>query len=665
MGLATPWFLAGLGLLGLPLYLHLLRRHNANRLPFSSLMFFERSTDTSVRKRRLTHLLLLAARLALLALIVFAFTRPFFVTSSAAGAGNSLLLVVIDDSASMGAGSRMEDAKRGALEVLAAKPASRPAQVAAFASRFRLLGGASEDTSRQRAMIQSLHATGSQSSYGELANSIRTFARSARRPVEVHLFTDLQRTSMPPAFAALRLEPGTTLKLHPVAAKDEENWFVEDVRSPGRLLNAAKHRVEVVVGGALTPAASRTVRLLANGREVGRKTVQVPAAGRATAVFEGLDIAYGFGRCEAVIDESDALAEDNRFLFSVEKTDPRAVLFVGGARAERSLLFLRNALDAAAPGAWRLEQGNSDSLRGLAGAHYAAVVLADPGAIEPSAAEALENAVRAGLPALVVAGPAAAATGRIPVTGDAVKQSLLVSREGARFLSAGGFDLSHPALEDSNRWEGVRFFQAVETSPKDARVLARLGDRTPLLFEKKAGAGTVLVLASAMDNLSNDLPSHPAFVAFADNALNYLAGGVSGVGRALVDDAADLRSGGTLAAVEVLDPDGKRALSLEQSAKATAIPLERAGFWEIRSPGGRSRMIAVNVSRRESDLTRMPPESAELWQGAPAAAKSGPGAASSLEARKDIWHWILAAALLAAALELFLASRHMKMEATT
>ncbi len=51
MGLAAPWFLAGLGLLALPVYLHLLRRHNATRQAFSSLMFFERSTDTSVKRR--------------------------------------------------------------------------------------------------------------------------------------------------------------------------------------------------------------------------------------------------------------------------------------------------------------------------------------------------------------------------------------------------------------------------------------------------------------------------------------------------------------------------------------------------------------------------------------------------------------------------------------
>ncbi len=63
-------------------------------------------------------MLLLAARLALLALIVFAFSRPFFTVAADGRAGNSLLLVVVDESASMGAGNRLAEAQRMASELL-------------------------------------------------------------------------------------------------------------------------------------------------------------------------------------------------------------------------------------------------------------------------------------------------------------------------------------------------------------------------------------------------------------------------------------------------------------------------------------------------------------------------------------------------------------------
>src|SRR5574340_664662 len=106
MGFFSLWFLAGIAAVGVPLYLHLLRRHTTNPQPFSSLMFFEQRTQSSIRHRRLRYLLLLALRLALLALLVLAFANPFINRPAAGVAANKLLALVIDNSFSMRAGAR-------------------------------------------------------------------------------------------------------------------------------------------------------------------------------------------------------------------------------------------------------------------------------------------------------------------------------------------------------------------------------------------------------------------------------------------------------------------------------------------------------------------------------------------------------------------------------
>src|SRR5579863_8350524 len=98
MGLLTPWFLAGAAAVALPIYLHLLRRHRADPRPFSSLMFFERRTQSSIKHRRLRYLLLLALRVALLLLLVLAFADPFIKRPAASSGGHKLLLIVIDNS---------------------------------------------------------------------------------------------------------------------------------------------------------------------------------------------------------------------------------------------------------------------------------------------------------------------------------------------------------------------------------------------------------------------------------------------------------------------------------------------------------------------------------------------------------------------------------------
>ena len=86
MGFLTPWFLAGAAAVGLPIYVHLLRQYRQKPVPFSSLMFFERRTQSSIKHRRLKYLLLFALRCAVIALLALAFARPYIRWGAAAHA---------------------------------------------------------------------------------------------------------------------------------------------------------------------------------------------------------------------------------------------------------------------------------------------------------------------------------------------------------------------------------------------------------------------------------------------------------------------------------------------------------------------------------------------------------------------------------------------------
>src|SRR5438046_6954883 len=113
VGFLAPWFLAGLAAVGLPIWLHLLKQHKTTPLPFSSLMFFEKRTQSSIKHRRLKYLLLFALRCALLILLALAFANPFLNTSGAAAAGGKKLVVfAVDNSYSMRQGGRLDRAKQ-------------------------------------------------------------------------------------------------------------------------------------------------------------------------------------------------------------------------------------------------------------------------------------------------------------------------------------------------------------------------------------------------------------------------------------------------------------------------------------------------------------------------------------------------------------------------
>lgn len=107
MGFLVPLYLAGLSALTLPLILHLVRRSPRGRQEFSSLMFLSPTPPRLTRRSRLDQILLLLLRLTALALIAFAFCRPFLreaaLLSQSDLAGRRVALL-IDTSSSMRGG---------------------------------------------------------------------------------------------------------------------------------------------------------------------------------------------------------------------------------------------------------------------------------------------------------------------------------------------------------------------------------------------------------------------------------------------------------------------------------------------------------------------------------------------------------------------------------
>ncbi len=118
MGFLAPWFLAGAAAIGLPLWIHLLRQYRSTPHPFSSLMFFEQRTQSSIKHRRLRYLLLLSLRVALLILLALAFANPFVSRTAASVGGRKMLIIAVDNSFSMRYGNHLDRAKQVALSAV-------------------------------------------------------------------------------------------------------------------------------------------------------------------------------------------------------------------------------------------------------------------------------------------------------------------------------------------------------------------------------------------------------------------------------------------------------------------------------------------------------------------------------------------------------------------
>jgi len=662
MGLFSPWFLAGAVAVGLPIYLHLLRRHRANPRPFTSLMFFERRTQSSIKHRRLRYLLLLSLRLALLLLLALAFANPFIKRQAASAAGDKLLLLAIDNSFSMRAGSRLADARREALSVLASRRPSQRAQVMTLGSQVQVLTDPTEDPDALRAAVESVEPGDSRASFDELAHALRSVAESTHGPIELHLFSDMQKSAMPPNFSEMVLPGDVSLVLHPVARSAMPNWAVENVDAPGQVWEPKKAAVHAVIAGYHTPAATRTVSLVANGTLIATRSVEVPAGGRATVEFPSLDVPYGFSRCEVRTDSADALPADDVSLFTVERSDPERVLFVHESSDSRSPLYFRAALGAAAEKAFNLEAVTVDQVASVRPSVYAFVVLSDVPALPASFQDGLVKHVRSGGSVLLAAGTSVARVRHVAVFGDNIVNSRYYSRDGERFLTVGDADPSHPSIGKAERWSGVRFYFAVRVDAANARVVARLTDATPLLLEKKVGEGRVLLLGSGLDNLTNDFPMHPVFIPFVEQTARYLSGTERRSGARVVDSFLELGNGKQQGVgVEVIDPDGRRALSLDEATSAETFQLRRAGFYELHLASGRRDVVGVNADRRESDLDVMPDDVLSLWRGnaSTGLAMRSAGRQTAEQAKPyGVWWYIMLLVLAAAVAESWLAGRY-------
>lgn len=646
MGFLAPAFLAALAAIAAPLYLHLLRRQTTTPRPFSSLMFFEPRTQASIRHRRLRYLWLLALRVALVGLLVLAFADPFLLRPAASVASNHLTLLVVDNSLSMQATdvspSRLAAAKAAAASVL--ERAGGRIEVAALASQLHLLSPQTADKSQVRAALATIAPSDERADFAALARGVRTLAETTRAPIQIELFSDFKRSSLPPSFADLALPAGVSLAVHRIGGAPA-NWTITSLQGPARLYGSPRQsapaRFQAVVTGYNTPAARRTITLDLDGRALASQTVTVPAAGAATATFPSVVVPYGWSRLSANVTPADALAADDAAFFSVYRSDPERILFVHAAGETRSAFYVSAALgDAFTLDSVSVAQAADERPR-----DFALVILDDLPSVPDALARALRDYVSSGGGVLLIAG---SASHDVPFFGRTQPQNY-----GERAVAVASSDSSHPINAGLGPWAGVRFFFSNRVAAGDSRVLARLSDQTPLLLDQSLGHGHALLFASGLDNLTNDLPLHAIFVPWVQQTARYLAG-----------DA--LQAGGSSpvgafqSATQVTDPRGGHPLQLGQSATSATFLLGEQGFYQIQRPDGRAQVIAVNADRRESDLSVISSEDLALWRGTPVPATSGrPEPAPPDRVPVSLWWYIMLVLLAVAVCESVLAARYL------
>jgi hypothetical protein len=617
-------------------------------------MFFERRVQSSVRHRRLRYLTLLALRLALLILLAVAFANPFINRTTGTTGRRKLTVIVLDRSFSMRAADRMQQAKAEAGRIADGLRGQDLAQVMALDSHLEALTQYERNRGVLRAAIASLGPGDLTSSYGEFARALRAMEQTSGMQLEVHLISDMQRTSLP-NFRDLRLGPHTTLALHPVGKSNTANWAVENVVTAPQVYDPKQTRLTATLSGWHAEAASKKVSLVINKHVIGTKEISVPRDGRAQVEFLAFDVPYGAGRGEVTIEPKDNLPEDDVFRFAVRREDPRRVLFLYTAGRTNEPYYYKAAMESSPSTGLTVEAAPLERAAHQDFSKYAFVVLNNPGEMDKDVAQALCAYVQKGGAALIALGGNSARAGRIPLGGERFTSEHVTQ-------GAGYVDEQTPALAGVGRFQNVQFLESVQFQPKaGARIVAKLADGSPLLVEERMGEGRMLIFTSTLDNTTNDFPLHASFLPFVVQSGHYLAGGDETQSSVVAGTAVALRrTREQSASADVVGPDGKHALGIGEAAKALSFGLLKEGFYEVQRASGHRSLEAVHADRRESDLRQIPAETLDLWRNTGSSQTAATGGIEQQTVPWSLWRYVLAVALAAAIVESIFATRYLK-----
>ena len=629
----APAFLLGLLAIGVPIWLHRVARANPTQHPFASLMFVEASETQRTAKRTLRYWLLLSLRILLLIALVLAFAGPLLTERAIPGANANARLhaIVLDTSLSMQDGDRWQRALNEADSILKSLSSADRVLVATAEGRRVSVVQSSTPASTAgtvRGTLRALKPGIERLDYGLAMSTADNWLGSPRPPVVLHLISDLQQSAAPLRFADLEPPARTQLMLHDVGNAAAENVFIQGAQ----LTTVDTRSLEVTVRGTAAKPQQRQVILAIDGKEYGRRTVDLPASAVATdsveteggdhltpqlgsqatttssakVLFSDLKLAAGSHRLEVSLDPADALPQDDHFYAVLEHADPKALLVAPDTRAD-DVSYFASAIGSLAAPTLSVEERAPETIGTGALTGYSLMVIADVGALTDIQAKRIKEYVAAGGSVLATLGTHTA------IEPGPLLEGWRISEPEQSIAAVGEIATTHPVLREAGDWHSVRFFRhrAVQVT-KDDKALITYENGTPLLIERTIGPGHMLVLTAPVEREWNDLAIHPLFVRFIAEAARYLVRGDASAASTTVGSVV-LTGLTATGGGQIFDPRGERVLGLAQTAAADRLIPDQTGFYEIRGNDG-VRWIAVNVDARESDLTPLPASFVQRWR---------------------------------------------------
>lgn len=642
--------------------------------------------NTPFRWIRFSWLLLL--QLLLLALLILALARPAL-DLPAPSAGRVIILV--DCSASMaardvapdavrGAGdriTRLEEAKRKALDLvdrLSTGPAGEPAEamVIAFADRPRTVINFTRDRGALRNAIQAIEQTDQPDRLGAALKVVEAFvarpggddsAAAAPAP-RIVLISDGGMASASPEEAgdsgppaALGDAPVEFLRAGPAPLSPVRNLGIVALSAKRDYDDPAVVRVFARVQSTLPEEAHVSLALGFRGNVIETKPLVVPGAGdhpgEVSHTFE-LNTAEGGPATVALLGTGaagDALASDNICATVLQAPRSLRLLLVSRAGEPSDADYaLIDALETLGPR--ELRRVNAAEYERRAGELLAQCDLVVFDRVRPSSlptAPSISFGATLPIPGLSV-------LPRETADGSSTTEFVYWQRAHPvmRYVSLAGVLVTNPMILSLPEETSARPPPGAADGPLHATVLASGADG-PLIA--LAEQGVIRRIIVAFELAATNWWRNPSFPIFLANAVDYLALQAdqnAGVAYTTIQSISVRTKPGATSVVAEAPGVPTKIAEAGPDGRATLGVLDRAGLYSVTGAAETDTWVAVNLlSPRESGIA--------VSDTVPIGGRSAHAGTGGLIAPREIWGWLVMAALALLAVEWFVFARSIRM----
>jgi len=616
VGFGLPWALAGLVAVAIPILAHLLRRQKLPQQTLPTIAFLHRIHATRAARLRFVDILLLAARVAIVAALALAAAAPFRVVQSSLLDRQHALAIVFDDSLSMAA---MDDGET-LIERAASVSAKHLRKLPEGSEVSVVLAGQPPRVwVRRRSEIDMIERA-----FGEIeVRSTRAGALcdAVQSAVELLLESDLSDrrllvlSDFTPGSGADECDwpdRGIRVAFEAVVTSDPDNRRIASVEVSGERNAPDGLTLDIVVTGAATEVP-QSVRLRRKGQEALRTPVRWSAnQGEAS-------VAIPPGTPDAVVelrlDPDDVLPADNVRGVLLGSDTVHVLLVDGDPHPDprrRETAFINHALGVAPRigRAFAVETLDAQDFSESAIIRSDVVVLANA-TLDEKWLPLIQRFVGGGGSLWITAGD------RInPRVYGSVLRELLPGRFTATRVEERPISLQSRSLPELDQ-ATITARTPISELSLDAVVTARFADGAPAMVEHRYRNGRVAMLATTIDDAWTDLPYQPVFVPFVLDALERLAGRTQHV----VDPYAPVSLPGSTSTqrIQVVTPSG-RTVDLAEADRVAFRDTGEIGAYRVLVNGvdGDRFAFVVDAPAAESNLES---------QGPPAEPSDAAGAA--------------------------------------